>query len=1233
MNTLRQSFIEKWKQIKHQIGDYKTIIRKWFPKNQNEDSKLPYKTLSPTDNAEDCDVYLDALTWALSNKNKIKNIAISGPYGSGKSSILQTFIKREEQQSLRNKKWFTKKNHFLNISLATFEIPDKTTSTDGNNEHSNNSDTQRLIELSLLQQLFYRETNSKTPDSRLKRIHRQKSLKLFIQTIGTMLFALSCITLFLPKELDTFLKFESEIFSSSIAQYIALIIFIAILFWIIYKSSRSIIGLSIKKLNLQGAEIEIDKNISKSILNNHIDEIIYFFEATNYNVVIIEDLDRFGDSEVFTKLREINLLINNSKKINRDIVFIYAIKDDMFLDKDRAKFFDFMLPVIPIVNFSNSGDRLKKMLEGSSTKIDNELIDDLSLFIDDMRLLYNVMNEFHVYAAKVSNQLDMNKLLAIIVYKNLFPKDFTDLSENKGELFTIINSKNKYIQESVSEIDKEIESIKERLHASDTYFTSNIKDLRTLYVSKVCDSIIKKKNLMGLKDGNNCVNMEYFAGNDTFPIIKEGKIEFYYNEYNSRNSTSYSYNFKEIEKQVNPNFSYDQREKIILDKQSKNNNDLKKKILELQTKQNAIKKSSLKYLLSEGKIKVNCEDIKKGELIDILLRNGYINENYLDYISIFHEGALSKTDYQFLINIKRELAPQFDYVLYKKEELLKRINIFTFEKECILNFDIVDTLLMGNYPNELDVLFKQLSNEHEHIVRFIDEYIDRARLLDVFINKLCSYWQNIWRFISSESNYTDERKEQYSLLIMKYANIEDLEKLFDENDPYIANYREFFMIDMDEKTRRELVEYLGIVFNTINPESPKEDLLFLMDNCYYEINIEMLKAIIPQEKFDLESFNTKNYSYLRSSGFTSILEYMEENINTYAERILIGLEDVNEDIDSYTLLLNNSDLKLDLKEKLIQKIETIINDISTVEGIEESHLLFKNSKVAPTWENIQCIFSKDNDNLTESTILFLNNEDNATELSKRSMPTDTIKDGIEIYDKLCNAIIHGKDIKDNSYELLLRSIPWCYNSFDANLISPDRMKVLIENNKVNKVIESYNYLIQNFKGLNIQLVESDPNKFIDKIEQLPVDSSDMELIIKSSKLSTDIVYRFINSVENSIITGSIACAKFVLDNVLLDSSKFPLSDSLKSELIVMKELSKTERIKLFIQIRDRLDNEETEAFLISLGDPYEEIPNHKKSPKIPRNDLNIRFMNILIQKGIILSYSDKNDQVYHSTKK
>lgn len=1210
---------------------YINKFKKWFSICKEEKSQqLPYVPLSPTDSAEDCDVYLDALTWALANKKRIKNIAISGPYGSGKSSILQTFIKKEEK-SHKNRRWLSKRDHFLNISLATFEVPDTNNKENGNGKNQDrNSDIQRLIELSLLQQLFYRETNSKTPDSRLTKIHRLKSWMLFLQSIGVLVFAISVMVLFLPDKLDSFLKVDSFSFSYPLIKYSALIIFLLILFVIIYRSSRSIISLSIKKLNLQGTEIEIDKNISKSILNNHIDEIIYFFEATNYNVVVIEDLDRFGESEVFTKLREINLLINNSKKITRDIVFIYAIKDDMFQDKDRAKFFDFMIPIIPIVNYSNSGDKLKKMLEGSSTKIDDELIDDLSLFIDDMRLLYNIMNEFNVYVTKVSSQLDVNKLLAIIVYKNLYPKDFANLSENKGELYDTIIGKSQYIAKAISNINNQIESLKERLRNSEAYFTSNIKDLRTLYVSKICESILQNK-VMGLRDGDKTVSMEYFTDDDTFLKIKDGVIEYYYNQYNQRYSNTYSYNFNEIEKQVNPELTYEQREKMIFDRRSINRKNIQNRLLSLNAEINRIKKSKLKDLLSENHIQVSCKDNEKKELIDILLRNGYINENYIDYISIFHEGALSKTDYQFLINVKRELKPQFDYVLNKKEELLKRISLYMFEKECILNFDVVDALLEYHVEDKTDALFKQLANEHELTINFINEYIDRSREQEAFTKKLCSYWQNIWKYIFSESSFTDERKEQYFLLILKYADIKDLEKIFDENDSYIANYRDFFIIDMDNMIRRELVEYLGINFRTINPNSPREDLQFLMDNYLYEINCEMLKVIIPKEKFDKEDFRTKNYSYLIHSDLDAIVDYIEEEINTYVEKILIGIEDnTKEDIEAYTLLLNNSKLELRLKEKLIEKIDTIIDDIATIDGSNETHLLFKYSKVKQTWENIESIFNKDNNLLTVDVITYLNNNKNAFELSNRKMPSDLIVDGVKKFSKLCEAIIHAKEISDESYNLLLKSIPWWYHSFDASYISTERMKVLIQNKMVSPTIDSYNYLLQNYKGLNILLLEIYPNKFISELDKLALDLPDMEMILKSTKLDNEIKFKLINQVDDSIIMDSSVNSKFVLNKVLLDSCKYSIGETLKLKLINKKELPVDERITLFLKINDCLDNEKIISFLLSLGFPYNEIPNPKKSPTINRNDLNEKLMNILIQKGVILSYSDKNNKVYHS---
>lgn len=49
------------------------------------------------------------------------------------------------------------------------------------------------------------------------------------------------------------------------------------------------------------------------MLSEHLAEILYFFQETEYDVVIFEDLDRFENKKIFLKLRELNYILNKSK--------------------------------------------------------------------------------------------------------------------------------------------------------------------------------------------------------------------------------------------------------------------------------------------------------------------------------------------------------------------------------------------------------------------------------------------------------------------------------------------------------------------------------------------------------------------------------------------------------------------------------------------------------------------------------------------------------------------------------------------------------------------------------------------------------------------------------------------------------------------------------------------------------------------------------------------------------
>ena len=80
-------------------------------------SNYKYKELTPNDNIENGDAYFEALKQALEN-DKIKNIALAGPYGSGKSSIIESFLKKTETKGFCKRESIKSKS--LIISMATF---------------------------------------------------------------------------------------------------------------------------------------------------------------------------------------------------------------------------------------------------------------------------------------------------------------------------------------------------------------------------------------------------------------------------------------------------------------------------------------------------------------------------------------------------------------------------------------------------------------------------------------------------------------------------------------------------------------------------------------------------------------------------------------------------------------------------------------------------------------------------------------------------------------------------------------------------------------------------------------------------------------------------------------------------------------------------------------------------------------------------------------------------------
>lgn len=445
-----------------------------------QESLLPISIPKNSPNYSAVEELKEALVHANTDEGKrIRNIALTGPYGSGKSSILYTLKTECEKANPESKE---SKLKFLPISLALLKgIPHYTyTSEDGSSnaissldeKSTENGDEEllnRRIEYSILQQLVFREKSSTVPDSRIKRIISpdRKLSNGFL--VSLLLLAVGLFVLLEP----SFLKVDTICDLLNFGRYNVIFDLAALSYvvwfgykYIVPKINEAYHRFRIEKIEVHGAEIKMEG--SKSIFNEYLDEILYFFSQTEYNVVLIEDLDRYETTSIFLKLRELSMLINESKIVNRHVTFVFAIRDDMFKDEDRTKFFDQMFAVIPFINGSNSKNLLKKKLEEngiSDKEIPDDAISDMAFFIHEMRILINVVNEFCQYRKRLNaegnNRLDMTKLLAMIVYKNLYPRDFTLLHRRKGMIYSALRQRDVLEEWLKAQYEKEDRELKD----------------------------------------------------------------------------------------------------------------------------------------------------------------------------------------------------------------------------------------------------------------------------------------------------------------------------------------------------------------------------------------------------------------------------------------------------------------------------------------------------------------------------------------------------------------------------------------------------------------------------------------------------------------------------------------------------------------------------------------------------------------------------------------------------
>lgn len=1225
INSIKIIFEKKINKIDNKLG---------YPFNKNPKG---FDDLTPTI-IENEFTYTSAIFWALRNKN-IKNIAITGSYGSGKSSIIKTFKKKYKQFD------------YLNISLATFEdIIEVVESTPKKKEQKLERDElNQKIELSILQQMLYIEKSKTLPNSRFKRIRNLKTRNLYLNTLFGFLTLFGYVFLF-HKELFLKVCLTSEFFivNTDKLEVISGILILVGIFYLIKSFTKTFSDFKFSKINLKG-DVELNREISdNSILNKNLDEIIYFFERTNYNVVFIEDLDRFREPEIFTKLREINLLVNLSKQVNNHIVFIYALKDEMFVDGNRTKFFDFIVPVIPVINSSNSYGILSDKLK--DYKIDEILLDDISLYIDDMRLLKNIINEFKIYFEKLNNEakIDLipNKLFSFIIYKNLYPEDFAKLHRNEGMVYDVFNSdinevKKGFIVKNNDEIEEKIDP---KIDKIKSLKIKNISDLRKLYILKLFEKLPKEATFINLSQKFSINQIEDLISDEFFEEVKSKNkysyIEERYNNswsrYDELNPKEISLTFKQIEDEVDLNFNYTERVNLISQNENNEIDSYNKQKQIVKEDINKIRRSSVEETLKiSNSINGINEELKKSDILIYLIRKGFIAEDYFDYISIFYDLKITRNDKNFILSIRNNKPLAIDYKLNKFDEIIKKIKD-DYGREAVLNIDLINFLIENNEPNSILELFEQFNNQTERTNNFIENYLLSGKYISEFVKYICISFHGFWDLIEALSLSIDDKDFVLKKILLN-VDFEDVIKL-NENKKlynYISNKADFLnLINEKSENVENILKQLEIKFKFPLDCNVNEDLFdFIYKNNLYEINEKMIEHVViekTEEDIVVDNLKTSNYSTILDSKCNYLIKYINGKIESYIYNVFLKIEtNINESEKNIIDLLNNKILDDDAKLSIVNKENFVLTDLSDIkDNILQIELLSEN-KVKPTWENV--ITYSDYDEFEETIITYLNTKENYSLLSE--LDFKDVKFDTDLKEIFFKNLVSANTLNNEAYEHLVKNIDKSIEKIDFENLDDTKIEIIINNGIIEFNKENFEDLKKFSKNLQILLltkyfqayIEQRDDEEVEEDEKIVIDVNELEVILSSNELlNFDNKIVLINDISESKINENNRLG-IIISNILVNHEQIEISFEFFIKLLKFSN-SLDIKVKLaniyssfFLE-----KNSKIEMVLNSIGSTFSLIVIGGLKPPIVANEWNSFLIENLKKSHFIGSYSNRN---------
>lgn len=1051
-------------------------------------------------------IYTEALDYAFGNSD-IKNIAITGIYGAGKSTVWNTYVHQKGLSNVITVSLGKYKNNIndedsLKEVSATKLANSETDGIEGKlrneNQRTVDIDDDNRVERQLINQILSQIASKKIPLSKYGFKSNKNFFSICLQSFAFLSIICSLLLWIIRDDFISFVNEQYKNFNGISLMFLCAILLFVPLFYYLYIFNRGN-KFRISKIAFKGAEANVnDSNIDESVLDRDIKELVYLLRSSDSKIVVFEDLDRYNSTSIYTKLRELNFLLNHYVKISGDkkpVRFIYMLKDSLFFSKNRTKFFDFILPIVPIVDSKTSENELIELFKAVENAPDMSVLADISLYVDDMRLLKNIVNEYIVYSKIIPlGQIDLesNKLFALITLKNIFPNEFDLLQEDKGFIRNVFDKLEDNKKKVVDNLNQKLIRIDDNLEfISDRVENDKFKAMALMIPSDVGHYYQETRTWAEYLK-------EWSKKPDEQAYIKYSgsRSYFSYNDFINRLVLNTDEKKMLVEK-FPENFS------LEVNKLNSDREKIKKQIRDIEIYSH---KELISIMSAEQKdelFSIDGFDIVESHyfpLIRVLILDGLLDETYWYYKGNFNvdrSNTLKRNDIIYVKGLKEGKELDIFLDVETPEQIINRLKLTDFSRYNILNKKVLKTCIE---KNNIKCVISITDS-----VDVNDKYEDLVRILEEFDLELVRTYSNILindksdRLVSILEYCEDESVETFKNILISVAtnktialdNLVVFKEYIEQNENIISLIPEGqFDVFIDN------IRSAGIKFEDVSEANCDKARLVAVERIQaYKLNIRNLIFI---SEAILEK--TINYGSLLNEIFKSLQlssskEYIEDNFSSIVSNYIDENKSEKNYINSEDMLLKilNSDISDEHKFEYVEKNETVISKLADLQNGSTTtkilDCLLRKNKVKFCSDNIAAYWNM----VEEYSDDFIEYLDNGLDEINYE---DVLRNNISI----CNTFINSPWVSDKIFSFVINYADESISNINPKL-TQNRINTLIQRRLIEVTEKNIEVLWNNSYNAGLTLLANCD----EEVEDIVINT------LLKYELSDDLIYSLVNS--------------------------------------------------------------------------------------------------------------------------